>query len=625
MKTYDELLRMGPAPSLPVEPPESCPDCDEIDDFFPLPNREQDRLLNSAVHSGSFTASPATVDVFVAGLEELVSAGMLLPVGKDKYSVPREVAFHPAGPGRRLDQPVGCLHRLPKEIRRQWLASLDLAENYRGMLQLGEKIYSARTTDEHLEALSSGIEGGSFIEKSEFPELPDDLTGLYGELTADGDEIQFLIAHGFLLPHWDENGRITKFIPDERLQGRLDLRHSDFLESLCSQISPPQLDAAEEGQWSRHPFQLPEQLKMFLVLADALPFRTTENNYPHRFDIKEASRLLGWEKKHCCLLLDLLLENNLLVAGEERYYLSEEVEATPDDFGVSLLETGLDLTGRSEGEGTSVSSGVDFSAGELFLELRSSLAGAGPRQPEEIVTEKLAEKVWLHLAAGLVEGMAPEDRAVELLDTVLKSFYWFGGADVRKFTDRWEISLNGYGQKLPGDITASAPAEDMPFILQDDGTVMVPLESSLEEFRAINPFALLVSMDRLIEYQIDKQSLVEALNGGWDVNRFKSFLVDKNGELPPGLQSLFKEVGGEGESIRIREVYHLLEFERGATAAEAMSVLSNYDPLRLETEKILLRKQTSEETIRRNLSRAGIKMAGGGDKLRGLSPLVEVQ
>ncbi len=625
MESYEDLLKHVPdsVENIKADPPPECPGEEKIEKLLAGTDVRENMLLNEAVHSGELSVFSPLAEKWVEKIEMLVRTGLILPVSPGGFRVAREIVFHPHGPGRRIDQPAGCLHRLPGEVRSQWLKSFGLKNNHRGLVKLAEEIYSAEPAEAELEYLAEKITDGPIIEKSEIAGVPEDLEDFYSSLASCTKKSRSLIAAGFLLPLWDENNRITKFVVAERLQPRLGVEYEGVFRSRAGEITPPEIDSAEKGQWSRHPFRLSEQLKMLLILADALPFRSTENDYPHRFDINEATRLLGWEKEHCYLLLDLLLDFNLLAAEEERYYLTEKTETTSDDFGVSLSETCINLVNRVRTEDSFEPYGCDFSAGKIFLELRENLNSSG-LEPGEIITGQLARGLWRHLATAPGLGEDIETMALELLSTVLKSYYWFGGADVRKDDGFWEIKLNEYGRGLPADIKNETAGETMPFILQEDGTMMIPLDSSLKEFRSVNPFALLVGMDRLIEYKIDKQALVEALNGGWDIKRFKSFIAGKNGRLPSTLESLFDEVGVEGETVIIREAYHLLEFERGATAAEAMSVLSNYDPRRLAPEKILLGKKTSEETIRRNLSRAGIKMAGTDDKLREISPLVEL-
>jgi hypothetical protein len=126
----------------------------------------------------------------------------------------------------------------------------------------------------------------------------------------------------------------------------------------------------------------------------------------------------------------------------------------------------------------------------------------------------------------------------------------------------------------------------------------------------------------MIGYQIDRQSLVQALNEGWDATGFRSFLEEKTQSVPEPLQDLFEETIGNVKEIEIEKVHHLIRFADGATAAKAANILNNYDPMRIDEKTLVLRSETSSETIRRNLSRGGIRLSGG-DMDSKMSPLLD--
>jgi hypothetical protein len=80
------------------------------------------------------------------------------------------------------------------------------------------------------------------------------------------------------------------------------------------------------------------------------------------------------------------------------------------------------------------------------------------------------------------------------------------------------------------------------------------------------------------------------------------------------MRELFEDLLEDVEDVSVNRVHHLLEFERGATAAKAMNALNNYNPERIGETLIVLRSDTSEETIRRNLSRGGIRLRTASEK-----------
>ncbi|MGM0380535.1 MAG: helicase-associated domain-containing protein [bacterium] len=607
-----------------VSPPSKCPGKDEFTTVFSAISERTFALLNEALHSGGLSLAPEISPELLKKVENLIDSGLLIPTGRNRLMVPREVGFHPAGPGRRLDQISGLVHRLPPEYRGEWLGGLGFESDYEGLLSLAERVYSARLSSSAEEFLQKKLAGSPLVKTEEIFGAMVDLEKLYTSPADYEEPVRSLVMEGFLLPFWNGQNSVTYFVAAQRVHEQLNLDFSSIFDSSRQEnFKPPEISSTAEGQWSRYPFRLPEQLKMLLIAADALPFRSTEDNYPHRFDIKEAARQMGWEIEHCYLLLDLLLDSKLLAPGEDRYYLTENVEDCNWENKISLEYSRLNLTGNAGTENSKRPFAADFSTGKVF----SCLSSLPIDEPFEVgkylPTEQVYTALWRQFISEICPGDDPEIVAGKLVKNALSIYYWLGAADVKSEEEKWFLKLNKYARQLPGNITDDAAEEDLPFILQEDGTIMIPLDSSLEEFRRVNPFALLTGVDRLVEYKIDKQSLVKALNDGWDVRQFRAFLAEKSPEIPPALVALFEEVGGEGEQINIRQVYHLLEFEKGATAARAMSALSNYKPFRFSEKKLLLQKKTSPATIRRNLSRAGIKLAGTGEELQGCSPLID--
>lgn len=379
-----------------------------------------------------------------------------------------------------------------------------------------------------------------------------------------------------------------------------------------------------EKVWERVPFSLSEQLKILLIFVDGLPFRSTKQDYPNRLDVGEASDLCGWSEQHLHLLIHRALELDLIRADGDRFYMTKRV----NDWETGQLD--LDL------EDSRIPPYWTINDGPTSPQLREDTAV----YDSLIVLLKLLERDQsAHPVDQIKAKLRDESTASELFDEtgedvdgaeqLIQLAHDLGFVDV-KLDDSTldQVKINERGDRLvaggrsTGDVTAEE--QELPMILQPDGRFMLPLESPLEYFRRIHPFVLLTGIDNMIEYNIDGRSLVKAENEGWDTRSFYDFLEEQNGSVPETVQSLFEESKDDAEEVRIEDVHHLLTFENGATAAEAMRVLSNYQPERIDENRLLLRSSSSADTIKKNLSRAGIRIQMATGPTQEASPLKDV-
>jgi len=389
-------------------------------------------------------------------------------------------------------------------------------------------------------------------------------------------------------------------------------------------MTPDTSVSDKERVWKRLPFALPEQLKVLLIFVDGLPFRTTQQGYPNRLDVGEAADLSGWSRTHLHLLIHRAMELDLIAHDSDRFYMSERVSDW--EFGNtadSISESGIPgywtlKEGPTEPEFRDDSLVID----SVKMACKLLKRHGTERDIEPLVDQLLSESMIVEL----LEQSDSESRAG--VNEIVMMAYHLGFIDV-SFRDNEirKVKVNERGERLitqssnASDRSVSEADQDLPVILQPDGQMMIPLDAPLREFRKVHPFVLFTGMDNMVEYSIDQRSLVKAENEGWDTSSFYGFLRNKTGTVPETVQSLFQDTEQEAEEVRIEDAHHLLTFETGATAAEAMRVLSNYKPERIGENRVLLRSSSSAETIKKNLSRSGIRIQMSTGPKREESPL----
>jgi hypothetical protein len=381
----------------------------------------------------------------------------------------------------------------------------------------------------------------------------------------------------------------------------------------------------EDKVWERMPFSLSEQLKILLIFVDGLPFRSTNEGYPNRLDVGEASDLCGWSERHLHLLIHRAMELGLIVDDGDRFYMTERVEAWErGELETDRSSSRIPAYWTIEEGVTSPQLREDHAVYDAVVSLLNLLERDQADHPiDQVLTLLEGESA----PADLFEETELEDDAAGR--SLIHLARDLGFVDVIVTEDQLDrVKINERGEKELTDAGSSAPVTDsdqsLPMILQPDGRMMLPLESPLEHFRQIHPYVLLTGIDNMIEYNIDGRSLVKAENEGWDTRAFYEFLEAQNGSIPDTVESLFEESKDDAEDVRIESVHHLLTFEKGATAAEAMRVLSNYQPERVDENRLILRSSSSPETIKKNLSRAGIRIQMATGPERGASPLKEI-
>lgn len=379
-------------------------------------------------------------------------------------------------------------------------------------------------------------------------------------------------------------------------------------------------EVAPQDTWQRVPFSLAEQLKILLIFMDALPFRTTQQEYPNRLDVGEASALVDWPEEHLHWLIHRAIECDLVATRDDRFYMTEAVEEWEDGIiSVPIEESTVPFYENLEGGATEPIQEENGAFFKTFKRLLGSL-----RQAQAFDPETIQERFTFSSNSD-----RSQDHQV-LLENRLRQAYQLGWIDLR-FEEKQivEVELNERGEAWLEDPSSgdTNPEIDqsLPVILQPDGQMMIPLEFPLSSFRKVHPFVLLTDIDNMVKYSMDQRSLVNAENEGWNTSSFRGYLEELTGPLPETVEALFQESDQEAESIRIEDVHHLLTFERGATAAEAMRVLSNYQPERIDENRLLLRSSTTADTIKKNLSRAGIRIQMDTGSDQDASPLLELE
>lgn len=590
-----------------------------LEDLPSLRDRYQDctetekQILNQVTHDSSVLRPaesetlPSRYDQALTSLEEaeLLDAGV-----DDEYVVPPDLLFLPDGPGRRLDQFSGVLHRLPESVVRRWLAAwgqenVDELETLAVYRRLASEVIDAEPDGSVREELNSVFDGGSWRPKSELPfDLPDSLDEVFGDLNPSETPFHEGLLTGFLLPVWNDSLETTGVF------------RSDNPETSDVSVAVAGSDHgdANEKNWDRSPFDFPEQLKISLIVNDALPLRLTEDNSPHRFDLKEAARITDWSLAHVDFLTKYLIERDLLGAEDDRYFITDRFEEWEQGSPlINALFTGL--VPEVDVEEPVATQHTDFSFGLLLQSLLRVLGDNGSGVDLETDLNGLVELPEVRAVVAARSGFVNDyDRARRtLVEEAFERLYRIGLCD--RFEDQHRYRINDRGERLLRNRRLGIePEEDLPLILQPDGQLMLPLECPLESFRHVNPFGLIVKVDRMIVYQIDDKSLVQALNDGWDAQGFREFLEENVRELPNPMEELFDDILDDVEDVSIDQVHHLLEFETGATAAKAMNLLNNYEPSRIDECTVVLRSKTTEETIRRNLSRGGIRLRQEGSR-----------
>ncbi|MFB6347677.1 MAG: hypothetical protein ABEK50_18325 [bacterium] len=567
---------------------------------------EAKQILNQIVHSYNNVSLQWLRNLprrFRDEFDCLYDNNLLDRTEQDDPRVPHDLIFLPDGPGRRWDQLSGLLHRLPEDCVRQWLGTAtdidpETLETKLVYRRLASKIQPSSPDSSSLEQVKKYLGDDRWI-SVDHPEIAVEasLDEFYGDLNQANPIHEALLA-GHLLPVWDNSFAVTGI-----------LRAEEWVESnQSSTVSSREAKTAPEKDWDRSPFSLSEQLKIILIVNDALPMRLTEDESPHRFDLKEAARIAGWDRDHVEYLTKVVLEHQFLGAGDDRYYVTERYsEWENDSFSLSPLATGLTLT---DGEDGNVTTNVDLSFGNLLRSILEQLAEleSGISLDEFVAGFRSHPSVQNQVLAGTIDPEDPLARTRDLIDRSLDLLYWLGLCD-RADENKNLYRINERGRKVAGGTRLESSAEEeLPLILQPDGQLMLPLECPLETFLHVNPFGLMAKVDRMIVYQIDDKSLVQALNKGWDAAGFREFLSENVRELPNPMKELFDDILEDVEDVSIEEVHHLLEFDKGATAAKAMNVLNNYKPKRINETTVVLRSETSEETIYRNLSRGGIRL-----------------
>lgn len=579
-------------------------------------------LLNQWVHDASFfhgRSIPGDVPrAYRSEAEDLTESPLLVEAGEG-YVVPEDVKYLPEGPGVRRDQLPGLFHRLPEQSLRDWYGlvgeedpgsmpewllyrrlATGLAERSRNLGNSLTDVWPDRSEAwVRTEALGA--------------DPPARIENFYASLDPEASDLSVCLAAGAIVPVWDDDGRVNEYVLESsRRERRTGERTPD-----------PEREDHREVEWERKPFTPAEQLKFLMLAADAVPFRLTRDREPHRFDLKEVARVSEWSGEHLEYLTFLLLENGYLVADEDRFYITELGQEWDRDSGTVdpfFTRCGPPVFDNGDGAGPRAS---DLTVGLLLREGLALLDRVdGGVRAEEAVGALVEEPGVADSVLGLPGSDVPLDEHREdLVGGLYETLHDFGLTDRREDDDTVYYRLNERGgDLLESELLRGPENEELPYILQPDGQLLVPLESPLEEFRRLNPFALLVKADRMIGYQIDRQSLVQALNEGWNAGSFLDFLREKTDSIPEPLEDLFEDTIGNVRSINVEEVHHLIEFEDGATTAKAANILNNYDPQRIDETTLVLRSETSPKTIRRNLSRGGIRLSGG-DVDAGRSPL----
>jgi hypothetical protein len=583
-------------------------------------------LLNQAVHTPEFITETVLNNVpkiYTESLEELIQGPLLNRHNDGTVSVPDDVVFLPDGPGVRDDQLSGFLHSVNPATVRGWLSSLtgedaDQLPDKTLYRELVRKVYQRRENLE--EPLDSVLPENHWTPLDDLEAgLNGDLSTAYRSLTPNSNVNDRLLLAGVLLPVVDEANQVAGVVIADEYRPGNDEDRPDL---------PTSVSVDREVEWERKPFSPAEQLKFVLLASDAVPFRVTKEGQPHRFDLKEVARVSDWSTEHLEYVAYFLLENGLLDNRDERFYLTDSALEWDDGrFGIRPFITRCSPRLSSSEEDDIQPLANDFSPGRVIVEILKVLRDvSGPVDASDIVESLVDRDVIQDALMAAPNHRLPTDKnRSELVETYLECIHSFGMIDRRENDDRRYYRFNERGQELLETQEIRSPEqEELPYILQPDGQLLVPLESPLDEFRQLNPFALLVKADRMLGYQIDRQSLVQALNDGWDAARFRSFLETRTDSIPEPLEDLFDETIGDVEPVNIRSVHHLIEFETGATAAKALNLLSNYEPLRIDETRIVLRSETSEDTIRRNLSRGGIRLSSKGSE-QGRSPIIEVE
>ncbi len=583
----------------------------------------EETLLNHLVHQtgmpGDFTTDQEISGRYRDVLETLLQTDLVLEDDNGSPIVPDAVKFLPEGPGTRRDQLSGVLHRLPLPAVREWYRILggedpETTEDWLVFRRLVTEIHRRR---EELNSYLPQNWTQTILQKDPSSLGLDDQVTVNNFFSYMEDSSPDFASHflaGVLLPSWDEDGVIRSVI----------LEFSFRLDSTDQKVSSVERSSGREVEWERKPFSPAEQLKFLLIAADAVPFRETREGEPHRFDLKEVARVSEWSIDHLEYLTFLLVENGFLETRDERFFMNQLAEDW-DDGTVSLspflsCHGTTRITSVEDAPGTT----SDLTAGRILeTALRMIVEADG-----EVLADNGKETLRDHLNFRSLlmtlpeEGISPEKRLGDIAEGVLETLFEFGLTDRLEQDEMIFYRPNDRGKAVLESEELRGPEhEELPYILQPDGQLLVPLESPLRAFRRINPFALLVKADRMLGYQIDRQSLVQALNDGWDATSFRSFLERKTESVPEPLEDLFNETVGNVKEVEVRKVHHLIQFKDGATTAKAANILNNYDPIRIDENTLVLQSETSPETIRRNLSRGGIRLSGG-NKDANMSPLL---
>ncbi|MFB6356780.1 MAG: hypothetical protein ABEJ65_09725 [bacterium] len=384
--------------------------------------------------------------------------------------------------------------------------------------------------------------------------------------------------------------------------------------------------AVTETTWEQISFRFSEQLKILLLLFDSLPFRSTHDHLPHRLDLKEASRLTDWPVRHLEWLACFLTHEGLVESGEDRFFWTDRIREWEQDTGCSVFEEDLPIVIEIDDE--EIVLPADSEHTKLYLSLLNRLENEQEIARARLV-KQLSSQDEINPALEQFEEITGNQISAErLLHSVIKEAYWIGWIDREQDDEAVALRLNDRGESvLEGEALEplSESGSELPMIAQPDGSLLIPLEAPVEDYRHIHPFTLVVDVDRMMQYRLDKSSLTHAMNQGWDVYKFFQYLEDRIGDLPDPMRMILEDLSDSPESIGIKEVSHVLTFEKGATASEAARLLSNYNPERLDETTLLLRSSTQTETIRKNLSRGGIRLNSDSDETKFGSRLIEVK
>lgn len=575
----------------------------------------QQALLQDLLHRQDGTAVSTEVYParFADDLRTLVEEGLVVPVSETEVFVLREVAFHPAGPGRRPDQLPGLLRSLPDDWLHRWQESYGVPTGFEGYLPLGEALLERGTPGPDFRNL---IGNRLWLDPEDPPEGAVDSPGdLYEGDPEEAEGLKHWVLNGWLAPVTDSNQIVEYWLVTRSAR-------SDGSPQVPRSWNREQEPA--EDEWDQQAFTWSEQLKMLLVLSDSLPFRVTRQDFPNRLDLGEVKRLTEWSESHVQTMVNVLLERRLIRPGEERFFLTERAEQ-PDSMGFPLWIR-PPLWRDELDESTAAHPADDFSFARHAASLLERLLDE--EEPKSIDDELMEETGWetvWDLWAGQPPEMRPHPNHAPqlfrgLVETLVEAGWLDGGYAGERLVS---VRVNDRTADVFGEPDESGK-DDLPIILQPDGDLMVPLKAPLEWFRRINPFSLLVNVDHMIRYHLDRESLVQASNEGWDCRAFRSFLEEHTGDLPDPVGSLFKDLDRQAAEVDISEVHHLVEFDDEGTASKAYRALSNYEPRRVDGTILLLGKKTTEETIRRNLSRAGIRIQGTSEEDRIGSPVLSL-